>query len=98
MNMAGVWIDATHDDAERRDEDADGEADADPAEDDDAVLAGGEEQREEEDEPEHADVQEQQDHGREQLCAATHGCMSMSANADIQGINSRVTSRSRWWP
>ena len=86
MNMAGVWIDATHDDAERRDEDADGEADADPAEDDDAVLAGGEEQREEEDEPEHADVQEQQELGREQLHACHMWvCVYTSANATASG-------------
>jgi len=65
----------THDDAEWRDEDADGEGDADPAEDDDAVLSGGEEQREEEDEPEHAHVQEEQDLGREQLRTYVKACM-----------------------
>jgi hypothetical protein len=58
-----------HDDAEGRDEDADGEAHADPPEHDDALLALGQQQGEEQDEAEHAHVQEEEDLGREQLHA-----------------------------
>ena len=51
----------THDDAEGRDEDADGEGDADPSEGDDALVALEEEQGNEEDGPEEADVEAKHD-------------------------------------
>ena len=58
---------SAYDDAERRDEDADREADADPAEGDDALLALDEEEGGEEDEPEDAAVEEDEDLRRENL-------------------------------
>ena len=51
----------THDDAEWRDEDTDGEGDTDPAERDDALVALEEEQGKEEDGPEEADVEAKHD-------------------------------------
>ena len=51
----------THDDAEWRDEDTDGEGDTDPTEGDDALLTLEEEQGKEEDGPEEADVEAKHD-------------------------------------
>jgi hypothetical protein len=63
----------THDDAKWRHEDADREADADPAEEDEALLPNGEKECQEDDEPKHPHVQEQHDLRREQLMS-TYPC------------------------
>ena len=64
----------SHDNAEGRDEDTDGEADANPPEHDDALLALRQEQGEQEDKPEHTHIQEEEDLRREELhrCAYFH--------------------------
>jgi len=56
-----------HHDAERRDEDTDGEADADPSEHDNALITLEEEKGEEEDDTKDAYIEEEHDLGREHL-------------------------------